>query len=353
MSQFHTLRVAVINRQTKDTVAVGFEVPATIAETFRFMPGQYLTLRFMINGEDVRRSYSICSAPGELPITVAVKEIANGKVSTHINRDLKVGDTVDVMPPQGGFVLETSAVAKKYVGIAAGSGITPILSMIRAVAKNEPQSSFELVYANKDENNIIFKNELAALASDRIKTTYIYSRQSTGNALTEGRLDEHKIRQLVTQLQLADADSFYLCGPEELIFNAKKGIESVGVSGEKVKYELFTTPVKFVIESQAAPVASNFKGQAKVTVIYDDDEIEFSLHSDGDSILDTAIKNGIDAPFSCKGAVCCTCKAKVIEGSARMDANYALTDKEVEQGFILTCTSHPTSERVVINYDEA
>jgi ring-1,2-phenylacetyl-CoA epoxidase subunit PaaE len=353
MSQFHTLQVATIKRQTADTVEVGFEVPSSLRTDFQFKAGQYLTLRFVINGEDVRRSYSLCSAPGEFPVKVAVKEIANGKVSSYVNRNLKVGDAVEVMVPQGGFILETGSISKKYVGIAAGSGITPILSMIKTVVQHEPQSSFDLIYANKDDQHIIFKEELAELGTDKIRIHYVFSKQATNNPITEGRLDEHKVRLLIADLQLNNADSFYLCGPEELIFNAKKGIESLGVSSEKVHYELFTTPVKMVSENKAAAVESKFKGQAKVTVIYDDDEIEFSLHTDGDSILDTAIRNGIDAPFSCKGAVCCTCKAKVMEGSARMDANYALTDKEVEQGFILTCTSHPTSERVVINYDEA
>lgn len=353
MSQFFPLKVASITRETNDTVAVGFEIPAELKANFQFKAGQYLTLSFVINGKEERRSYSLCSSPSESILQVAVKEVANGLMSTHINRNLTVGTVVNVMPPLGGFLIEPNGVAKKYVAFAAGSGITPILSMAKTIQEQEPSSTFTIIYSNKDENNVIFKSALAALNPNTVKLVYVYSRQKTGDENTEGRIDENKARQLVSSLNLKDAAAFYLCGPEEMIINAKKGIESLGVAADKIKFELFTTPVLMESEAKTAAVVGNFKGSAQVTVIYDDEEVTFTLHTDGGSILDTAIRNGIDAPFSCKGAVCCTCKAKIIEGSAKMDANYGLTDKEVEQGFILTCTSHPTSERLIVNYDEA
>lgn len=353
MSQFLALKVNSITKETNDTVSVGFEIPNELKNSFQFKAGQYLTLSFTINGKEERRAYSLCSSPSESILKVAVKEVANGVVSTHINRNLQVGSIVNVMPPQGNFILEPNGVAKKYVAFAAGSGITPILSMAKTIVEREPQSTFHIIYSNKDENNVIFKSSFDALQGDSVKVTYVYSRQKTGNEHTEGRIDENKARQLVSSLGLKDAFAFYLCGPEEMIINAKKGIESIGVDSDKIKFELFTTPVLMAQETKSAATVGNFKGSAKVTVIYDDEEITFNLHTEGDSILDTAIKNGVDVPFSCKGAVCCTCKAKITEGSAYMDANYALTDKEVAQGYILTCTSHPTSEHVVINYDEA
>jgi ring-1,2-phenylacetyl-CoA epoxidase subunit PaaE len=353
MSQFYALKVASITKETNDTVSVGFEIPSDLKAIFQFKAGQYLTLGFTLNGKDERRAYSLCSSPSESELKVAVKAVANGVVSTHINQYLKAGDLVNVMPPQGNFILEPNGMSKKYVAFAAGSGITPILSMAKTIVEKEPSSTFHIIYSNKDENNVIFKSTFDSLPSETIKTTYVYSRQKTGNNDTEGRIDENKSRQLVSSLNLKDASAFYLCGPEEMIINAKKGIESLGVSVDKIKFELFTTPVLMAQETKSSASVGTFKGTAKVTVIYDDEEITFSLHTDGDSILDTAIKNGVDVPFSCKGAVCCTCKAKVTEGSASMDANYALTDKEVDQGYVLTCTSHPTSEHVIINYDEA
>ncbi len=353
MSNFHNLKVVEINKETNDTVSVGFEIPDALKSDFQFVAGQYLTLSFQINGKEERRSYSLCSSPSESILKVAVKEIPNGLVSSHINRNLKVGDEVKVMQPEGGFLLETNRLsAQKYVAFAAGSGITPILSMAKAVAEVEPNSEFYIFYGNRNEENVIFKSQLDELAEKNIKTIYIYSRQDSGFALTNGRINDGKAKSLIMHYHLEKAAGFYLCGPEELIMSAKQGITSLGIYDKKVHFELFTTPVLMESKSTGVITTADFQGTAKVKVIYDDEEYEFDLPTNGESILETAINQGVDVPFSCKGAVCCTCKAKVTSGKAIMDANYALTDQEVADGFILTCTSHPVSESITVNYDE-
>ena len=354
MSQFHTLTVAKITKQTADTVSVSFHIPTELASTFNYVPGQYLTFKLTINGKEERRSYSLCSSPysDELP-EVAVKKVANGLVSTYINEVLKEGDTLEVMPPQGNFVIEPVAGnAKNYVSFAAGSGITPILSMLKAVLAKEPNSKFTLIYGNKTKDSCIFQKELTAIDSPNFNLISIYSREATGDSLTEGRIDNDRVAAIFkNNLDLLKADGFYMCGPEEMIAAVGESLKLFGVSKEKVHFELFTTPV--FLESDAPVVTSDFEGDARVKVIYDDEEVEFVLNSKGKTILDAAMQNDVDVPFSCKGAVCCTCKALVTEGKATMDANYSLSDKEVAQGYILTCQAHPASAIVVVDYDEA
>jgi ring-1,2-phenylacetyl-CoA epoxidase subunit PaaE len=354
MSQFHNLQVTDVKRETVDTVSVGFEIPAHLKSDFSFEAGQYLTLSFMINGKEERRAYSICSAPSEEIIRVAVKKVPHGLVSGYITQELKAGDTTKVMTPEGGFVLTANASNKKtYVAFAAGSGVTPMMSMAKSVAENESGSTFHLYYGNKDADNTIFKTDFDKLveSNDNIKVTYIYTRQDSGDDLTNGRITEEMAKQLVQRHNLTNADAFYLCGPEEMIINGSKGIEAAGVDQSKIRFELFTVPV--LMESNTAEAEEDdFEGEAKIIVVYDDEEFEFNLNTKGDSILETAIEEGVDVPFSCKGAVCCTCKAKVVQGKAIMDANYALTDQELADGYILTCTAHPVSAVVKVDYDD-
>ena len=241
---------------------------------------------------------------------------------------------------------------RKFVGFAAGSGITPIMSMIKQLKMDEVESSFTLFYSNKTDNDVIFKDTLEELAGDKLKVNYIYSRQKINNPLFEGRISKSKATELIkADLSCLNADAFYLCGPEEMIFNIKTALEEFGVLDTKIKFELFTTPVLMAEKQENQEVDKNFDGEALVTVIYDDEEVEFNLNKEGDSILDAAMDNDMDVPFSCKGAVCCTCKAKVTEGKVIMDANYALSDQEVEDGFVLACQSHPASAKVTIDFD--
>ena len=352
MPEFHSLKVKEIVKETNDTVSVSFQVPEDLKEAYAFTPGQYLTLKLTINNEEQRRSYSICSSSAE-DITVAVKRVENGLVSSYLNEVLKENDEMEVMTPEGNFTLETDQAKKrKFVGFAAGSGITPIMSMIKELSMDETETEFTLFYSNKMESDVIFKHQLDKLAGDNLKINYIYTRQKLNNPLLEGRIDKSKATELIkADLSCLNADAFYLCGPEEMIFNVKSALEEFGVLNTKIKFELFTTPVLMAEKPKQQEADENFDGEALVTVIYDDEEIDFNLNKDGDTILDAAMDNDVDVPFSCKGAVCCTCKAKVTEGKVTMDANYALSDQEVEDGYVLACQSHPASAKVTLDFD--
>ena len=352
MPEFHSLKVKEIVKETNDTVSVSFQVPEDLKEAYAFTPGQYLTLKLTINNEEQRRSYSICSSSTE-DITVAVKRVENGLVSSYLNEVLKENDEMEVMTPEGNFTLETDQAKKrKFVGFAAGSGITPIMSMIKQLSMDEKETVFTLFYSNKMESDVIFKHQLDQLAGDNLKINYIYTRQKLNNPLLEGRIDKSKATELIkADLSCLNADAFYLCGPEEMIFNVKSALEEFGVLNTKIKFELFTTPVLMAEKPKQQEADENFDGEALVTVIYDDEEIDFNLNKDGDTILDAAMDNDVDVPFSCKGAVCCTCKAKVTEGKVTMDANYALSDQEVEDGYVLACQSHPASAKVTLDFD--
>ena len=352
MPEFHPLKVKEIVKETNDTVSVSFQVPEDLKEAYAFTPGQYLTLKLTINNEEQRRSYSICSSSAE-DITVAVKRVENGLVSSYLNEVLKENDEMEVMTPEGNFTLETDQAKKrKFVGFAAGSGITPIMSMIKELSMDETETVFTLFYSNKMESDVIFKHQLDQLAGDNLKINYIYTRQKLNNPLLEGRIDKSKATELIkADLSCLNADAFYLCGPEEMIFNVKSALEEFGVLNTKIKFELFTTPVLMAEKPKQQEADENFDGEALVTVIYDDEEIDFNLNKDGDTILDAAMDNDVDVPFSCKGAVCCTCKAKVTEGKVTMDANYALSDQEVEDGYVLACQSHPASAKVTLDFD--
>ena len=355
MPEFHSLNVKEIKKETSDTVSISFHVPSELKNVYEFSPGQYLTLKLEVNNEECRRSYSICSSSDE-DITVAVKKVENGIVSTYLNEVLNVNDKIDVMTPEGNFTLQPEQTNKrKFVGFAAGSGITPIMSMIKQLKMDEVESSFTLFYSNKTDNDVIFKDTLEELAGDKLNVNYIYSRQKINNPLFEGRISKSKATELIkADLSCLNADAFYLCGPEEMIFNVKAALEEFGVLDTKIKFELFTTPVLMAEKQEKQEVQEineDFDGDAIVTVICDDEEVEFNLNKDGDSILDAAMDNDLDVPFSCKGAVCCTCKAKVTEGKVIMDANYALSEQEVEDGFVLTCQAHPASAKITVDFD--
>lgn len=358
MSKFHALRVQDVRTETPETVSIAFEVPAADAQSFRFIQGQYLTLKLTVNGEELRRSYSICSGVGEGELRIAVKRVPDGRASGFLTTKVSAGDSIEVMPPMGNFYSELNASQKKhYVLFAAGSGITPMMSIIKTVLDTEPQSTCSLFYGNKDAANTIFRGELDRLSSGsagRLDVHYFFSQATPGDAFYGGRIDADKAREALNR-HVADAQAaeHFLCGPEQMIFAIKDALTGMGVPAGQVHFELFTTPTESADAAPAAAApAGDFNGNAKVTVIIDGDEVDFDLHTDGLPVLDAALDAGGDVPFACKGAVCCTCRAKVMEGSVSMEKNFALTDEEVEEGFVLTCQSHPTSERVVIDYDE-
>jgi len=348
---FHSLKIKEIKQETSDTVSISFEVPSDLKSTYNFTAGQYLTLRALINGEDVRRSYSICAAPYENELTVAVKAIENGLFSTYATKQLAAGDVIEVMPPMGGFKVQTSASnAKNYIFYAAGSGITPVISMIKAILKEEPNSNVQLYYGSRSATETIFRSKLETLNHEYINfnLTYITSREDSGIEENNGRIDLKKCEQFYAKSQSnLTIDAVYVCGPAEMIDIVKNFYTGKGLK-DKVHFELFkaTAAPKPVLAASNEPINSN------VTVIIDDEEYVFNLNSAGKNILQAAQDEDADVPFSCKGGVCCTCRAKLLEGTVRMDMNFALEEDEVENGFILTCQSHPTSEKVVISFDE-
>ncbi len=353
MARFHTLKIKDIRRETKDAVSVAFEVPPQQQPEYQFKQGQYITLKLKINGEEVRRSYSICTSPfSEKELRVAIKEVRNGKVSTYINRDLKVGDTMDVMTPMGNFhTVLSGAKSKNYALFAGGSGITPMMSILKSVLYVEKQSKVTLIYANKDEENTIFKSELDGIAASNqnLKVIYVFDQpQVKISDLQTGIITKDKAKALVETFVGIYADEYFVCGPGPMMENVKTTLEELKIGKDRIHIEYFTSVVEAVNKAEAN---SSGNVNAKIKVIQYGIETDFDLETSGITILEAAIEAGVDAPFSCKGAVCCTCRAKVLEGKVKMTANFALTDAEVEEGFILTCQSHPITETVVVDYD--
>lgn len=357
MIHFHALRVKKISKETEDCVVLLFDVPPHLAETFRFTQGQSLTLKKTVQGEELRRNYSICSSPLDGELKVAIKKVAGGTFSTWANDELKVGDELEVMPPTGRFHTALDATNKKtYVGFAAGSGITPLLSIIKTTLRTEPHSSFTLVYGNRSKGSIIFKEELEALKDkfmQRFRVFHVLSREQTEVPLNTGRIDAEKCRQLFsTVIDLKKCDEFFICGPEEMIFSVRDFLQGNGIAQKNIHFELFTIPGQ---KSSVKPSTLNTRQDtgpaAQVTVKLDGIAFDFTLPYNGASVLDAALKQGADLPYACKGGVCCTCKAKLLEGSIVMDENWSLEPDEVAAGFILTCQSHPTTERIVVDFD--
>lgn len=357
MIHFHTLAVKQIKKETDDCVSITFEVPEELRDTFRFKQGQSITLRTKVNGEEVRRTYSICSSPFDETLRVAVKKVEGGLFSSYANEQLQPGDYLDVMPPVGNFFTPLHPGQKKnYVGFAAGSGITPLLSLIKTTLLTEPQSSFTLVYGNRSKGGIIFKEELEALKDkfiNRFRVYHILSREKTEAEINYGRIDRTKCEALFSKLiDLSSCDEFFLCGPEEMIFSVRDYLREKGVKKEHIHFELFTIPGQ---KKSTVDTAGNEKTeegpQARISVKLDGIQFDFPLSFHGASILDAALKQGADLPYACKGGVCCTCKAKLVEGQVSMDENWGLEEEEVEKGFILTCQSHPTTEKVMVDFD--
>lgn len=353
---FEKLQVSEVRKETGDCVSIAFTVPPALQEKFNYIQGQYITLRTTINGEDVRRSYSVCSSPLDNELRVAVKKVEEGAFSTYANEFLKSGDTLDVMPPMGKFftALKPEQI-KQYVGFASGSGITPLLSIIKTTLQTEPRSSFTLVYGNRNRHSIIFKEALEGLKNrymERFRVIYILSREKTDAAINFGRIDAEKCTALCNKnLDITTTDEFFLCGPESMIFSVKDQLEQLGVDKKKIHFELFTVPGQKLSSIVKREYAVKTEVNSKITVKLDGIAFDFDLGFDGDAILDAALKNGADLPYACKGGVCCTCRAKLVEGEVDMDVNYGLEQEEIEQGFILTCQSHPRTEKVVVDFD--
>ncbi|WP_290799349.1 1,2-phenylacetyl-CoA epoxidase subunit PaaE [Flavihumibacter sp. UBA7668] len=355
---FHPLTISDIRTETRDCVSIAFAVPEELKETYRFREGQTLTLRATVNGEEIRRSYSICSSPLENELRIAVKAVTDGKFSNYANSQLKKGDQIEVLPPTGKFYTKLDPDSnKEYVAFAAGSGITPIISIIKTILSKEPHSRFTLIYGNRNRSSIIFREQLEALKNlfmNRFRLIHILSREKTDAAIHYGRIDADKCSALgSTLLNFKGVDHYFLCGPGEMIFTVRDFLESVGVPSGAIHFELFTTPGQINnsgSETKSAPVE---KGPvAMVTIKLDGRSIELPVPYQGMAILDAALQAGADLPYACKGGVCCTCRAKLVEGAVDMDTNYALEPEELRAGYILTCQSHPRSQRLLIDFDQ-
>ncbi len=359
MPVFHPLKISNIRQETDDTVSIAFDVPTKLHEEYQFNAGQYLTLKAVIGDEDIRRSYSICSGLYDDELRVAVKKIKGGLFSCFANDVLKEGDELDVMTPMGNFFTPLDKTHEKhYVGFAAGSGITPLISIIRTILVYEPKSTFTLVYGNKTRKSIIFREGLIDLKNayiNRFNMINVLSREDQEIELFSGRISGEKAIQIMDKMIPASgADEAYLCGPEAMINDVSETLQKRGLAKENIHFELFTSPTSAQGKEQTSEAENaDLSGKmSNVTVIADGDEFTFDLDMGGMNVLDAALERGADLPFACKGGVCCTCRAKLIEGKVNMEINYSLEEDEIEEGFILTCQSHPLTEKIVVDFDE-
>lgn len=353
--RFNDLRVKKIIKETPDSVSIEFEVPEELKETYNYTPGQYLTIKHKINGEELRRSYSLCSAPFENQLKIAVKKVNGGKFSSFAVDQLTEGVELNVMKPMGRFSSAIKTDGARVLMIAAGSGITPVLSIMKGILKNTSPENVTLIYGNRDSNNVIFKNELDQLESqyDCLTVHHVLSREETTDPANQGRIDADKCEDLMSSDNWNMWDEIFICGPEAMIMNVKEHAETKGVDASKIKFELFFTAIQEEprIDEANKEESNTSTAISHVTVIVDGEEFEFDLASDGQNILDAASDEGADVPFSCKAGVCCTCKAQVLEGEVHMEQNYALEPDDLERGFVLSCQAHPKTEKVVIDFD--
>lgn len=356
--KFYPLVVREVNRETSDCVSVSLIVPAGMSEVFRFVPGQYLTFRKFLDGVEVRRSYSICASPAEGELRVAIKKVEHGKFSSYACDVLKAGDVLETMPPMGNFTPhDTAGGARNYLAFAAGSGITPIMSIMKHALESNPENTFTLIYGNRSRNSIIFREAIEALKNKymlRLRLYHVLSREYMDIPLFSGRLNAAKCTEFCERLiDVSSIDETFICGPEEMILSVRQQLIDMGMASSKVHIELFTSPDQG--KKKDATTASQQKGNdgpvSKVSITLDGATFEMDVPFEGESILDAALRNGADLPYACKGGVCCTCRAKVTEGVVDMDVNYALEHDEIEKGFVLTCQAHPRTERVLIDFD--
>jgi ring-1,2-phenylacetyl-CoA epoxidase subunit PaaE len=356
MSRFHRLAVAKVERETRDAVAITFTVPAALAEAFRFSAGQHLTLRADIGGEDVRRSYSICSGVQEGILRIAVKRNPGGVFSTWANESLRVGDALDVMPPLGHFGVPLAPGNRKhYAGFAAGSGITPLLSIVRTTLATEPRSEFTLFYGNRASGTVMFKEELAALKDTyltRFNLVHVLSREAQDIELLHGRIDRAKADALASHcLDLDNVDTVFVCGPDGMMQAVAAALRGRGYPDARVRIERFATSVpRHEHRSANAPAPGH--AACEVTVVLEGVTRTFALEKGRESILEAGLRAGVELPYSCKSGVCSTCRAKVTAGEVDMDSNFALEDYELARGFVLTCQSHPVTDKVAVDYDQ-
>lgn len=352
--RFHTLRVAALHRETADAVSLAFAVPEALRDAYRFTPGQYLTLRATVDGEDIRRSYSICAGPDDGELRVAIKRVAGGAFSNWANDTLRVGDTLAVMTPDGrfGVPVEPDA-ARTLVAFVAGSGITPVLSILKTVLRQEPASRFILFYGNRSTDSIMFRGALEDLKDrylSRLSVFHVLSREQQDVPVLNGHLDAEKVRLLMRAMAPPETvDHAFVCGPQPMIEGLEKTLADLGLPRDRIHVERFTPGTGGRPRAAALPQAA--VPHAVATVISEGVRSDIPVAA-GETIIDAAIRAGRNLPYSCKGGMCCTCRARLLEGQVEMTVNYSLEPWETEAGYVLTCQSHPRTPRVVIDYDQ-
>jgi len=348
LSTFHTLSISEVKQETPNAVSIRFDVPENLKPLFLFKSGQYITIKHNVNGNEIRRAYSICTTPKSEHIKVGIKKVTGGVFSEFAATQLKAGDRLDVMAPEGKFILEPHPEnTKNYAAFAAGSGITPILSIIKTALEEEPHSTFSLVYGNRSKEETMFLKELNDLQethSGRFVIQYLFSREDDENAIF-GRIDRSNVNFLLKNtFKEILFDEFYLCGPETMIDIVSSVLKENHINSKQIHFELFTT-------AEGGMLVDGHSGITEVTITLDDETETFSMPQTK-SILDAALDHKMDAPYSCQGGICSTCIARLVEGKAEMRKNQILTDGEIAEGLILTCQAHPTSAKVVIDYDD-
>ena len=350
MSHFYKLQIKEVKRETENAISVVFNVPTELQSNYQFVAGQYINLKLVLDGKEIRRAYSICSSPNSGELRIAIKSVKNGHFSKFANENLKVGDLLEVGQPEGKFTFEPSAERQKnYAAFVAGSGITPVMSILQSVLENEPNSTFVLVYGNKNNMETIFHSQLHNLQLNyvgRFFVHYVYSQIKVENELF-GRIDKANVNFVLNNKHKEKAfDKFYLCGPEDMINLVSTVLKEHNVADKNIKFELFSTST-----SAEKEITTSENGHTKITILVDGDEATFEM-SQKQTVLEAALKQGIDAPYSCQGGICSSCLARISKGTAEMKKNSILTDKEVADGLILTCQAHPTSSELFVDFDD-
>ncbi|TRW22652.1 ferredoxin--NADP reductase [Flavobacterium zepuense] len=349
MSTFHPLIIKDVKRETPGAVSIAFEIPANLREDYNFTAGQYINIKTQFEGEEIRKAYSICSAPGSGELRVAIKAVKNGGFSVFANEKLAAGDSMEVGTPEGKFTFEPKPGRQRnYAAFAAGSGITPVMSILQSVLQGEPESTFVLVYGNKSPEETIFHDLLHTLQQEyvgRFFVQFVYSKARAEGSLF-GRIERAAVNFVIkNKHKEKEFEKFYLCGPEEMILTVNEVLKEHNVPEKNIKFELFSTPIA------EKKITESLDGQTKVTVLVDDEEVTFVMPKEM-TLLDAALKQGVDAPYSCQGGICSSCMARIKNGTAEMKKNAILTDSEIAEGLILTCQAHPTSPELYVDYDD-
>lgn len=349
MSTFHPLIIKDVRRETPGAVSIAFEIPVSLREDYNFTAGQYINIKTQFEGEEIRKAYSICSAPGSGELRVAIKAVKNGGFSVFANEKLAPGDSMEVGTPEGKFTFEPKPDRQRnYAAFAAGSGITPVLSIIQSVLQGEPESTFVLVYGNKSPEDTIFHDFLHRLQQEyvgRFFVQFVFSKARAEGSLF-GRIERAAVNfVLKNKHKEKEFSKFYLCGPEEMILTVNEVLKESNIPEKNIKFELFSTPIA------EKKITQSLEGQTKVTVLVDNEETTFVMPKEI-TLLDAALKQGVDAPYSCQGGICSSCMARITNGTAEMKKNAILTDGEIAEGLILTCQAYPTSAEIYVDYDD-